>query len=391
MYNVVFFQGILETMDYFTEQLCLGAKELGCNTYIANARDEKSYNSQEFYDFLSRENVFAVLLNHIGLNLQKDGVNIWSKFKVMVFDFIQDHPRNFPDSLTEPVTDIHAIVLDENHRKFIQEFYPKIKHIHFMPNGGAEVPGWIPYSQRHIDVLYVGNCQEQFTQAPIVPFLDDYGAEFYTTVINFMKNNPSHTTESAIEKYFQDKEFQLTKEQRFFLFRKVTLFIEENVRHYFKQRVLWYLSEIGIKTEIYGDNWQGDFAIKPNIKIHNRVSSEECNRLSGQAKICINCMPWYKDGCSERVFNSMLNASVCVSDPSKYLEKHFEYGQDIVFYELDNIEQMASDILYLLDNPILAETIAMKGYTKARMFHSWKKRMETIIDFYEEDIRKESI
>ncbi len=386
MYNVVFFKGILETMDYFTDQLCIGAKELGCNIYVADSKDEASYNSEEFYEFLSRDNVFAVLLNHIGLNLQKDGENLWSKFSVMVFDFIQDHPRNFEDSLMEPVVDIHAIVLDDNHRKFIQRFYPKIKHIHFMPNGGAEVYGWMPYNERPIDVLYVGNCQRKLTNAPVISFLEDSGADFYASIFSFMKSNPSYTSEEAMERYFQERGFSVTEEMMYQLNKEPVMFIEENVRHYFKQRVLWYLSELGIKTEIYGDNWQGDFSINPNVKIHNRISSEGCNVLSGQAKICINCMPWYKDGCSERVFNTMLNASVCVSDPSRYLKENFEYGKDLVFYELDNIEQMACDILFLLDNPQMAENIAMNGYLKAKMYHSWKKRMKDIIGFYEEDL-----
>lgn len=385
MYNVVFFKGILETMDYFTDQLCQGAKELGCDVYVANTKDVGSYNSDAFYNFLGRENVFVVLLNHIGLNLQKDGVNLWSKYGVMVFDFVQDHPRNFEDSLMEPVTDIHAIVLDDNHRKYIQRFYPKVKYIHFMPNGGAEVSGWMPYCKRPIDVLYVGNCQRKLTQAPIIPFLEDSGADFYSSVLEFMKNNPTFTSEDAMEKYFYDRGITITEEQLYQLNQEPVMFIEENIRHYFKQKVLWYLSDLGIKTEIYGDNWQGDFDINKNVNIHNRISSEGCNVLSGQAKICINCMPWYKDGCSERVFNTMLNASVCVSDSSRYLKEKFEYGRDIVFYELDNIEQMACDILFLLDNTELAENIAMNGYLEAKLNHSWKKRMEAIIGFYEED------
>lgn len=372
-------------MDYFTDQLCIGAKELGCDVYVANAKDENSYNSDEFYKFLERDNVFAVLLNHIGLNLQKDEDNLWTKYGVMVFDFIQDHPRNFEDSLMEPVTDIHAIVLDNNHRKYIRRFYPKVKHIHFMPNGGAEVQGWMPYEERPIDVLYVGNCQRKLTQAPVLSFLDDAGADFYTSVLAFMKSNPSYTSEEAMEKYFIDRGIPVTEEQMYKLNQEPVMFIEENIRHHFKQKVLWYLSELGVKTEIYGDNWQGDFQIKSNVAIHNRISSEGCNILSGQSKICINCMPWYKDGCSERVFNTMLNGSVCVSDSSRYLKEKFQYGQDIVFYELDNMEQMACDILYLLENPKEAETIAMNGYLNSKMNHSWKKRMEDIIGFYEKD------
>lgn len=94
------------------------------------------------------------------------------------------------------------------------------------------------------------------------------------------------------------------------------------------------------KIVIYGKGWDArDEAWQPNVSINARISSEECNRMLGKAKIGLNCMPWFKDGCSERVFNIMLNGAVCLTDTSKYLLERFEHGNELVFYNLEDMEK----------------------------------------------------
>lgn len=42
-------------------------------------------------------------------------------------------------------------------------------------------------------------------------------------------------------------------------------------------------------------------------------------------------MPWFKQGAHDRVFNSMLNGAVCVTDTSGYLKDNFIDGENIIF------------------------------------------------------------
>ena len=66
--------------------------------------------------------------------------------------------------------------------------------------------------------------------------------------------------------------------------------------------------------------------------------------MLGKAKIGLNCMLWFKDGCSERVFNIMLNGAVCLTDTSKYLLERFEHGNELVFYDLEDMEEMKQNV-----------------------------------------------
>ena len=100
--------------------------------------------------------------------------------------------------------------------------------------------------------------------------------------------------------------------------------------------------------------------------------------MLGKAKIGLNCMPWFKDGCSEIVFNIMLNGAVCLTDTSKYLLERFEHGNELVFYNLEDMEKMKQNVCWLLENPNAASQIAQAGYEAAIRNDTWLCRMGEI-------------
>lgn len=51
--------------------------------------------------------------------------------------------------------------------------------------------------------------------------------------------------------------------------------------------------------------------------------------MLADAKVSLNVMPWFKDGAHDRVFNSILNGAVCVTDPSRYLEEELHEGEGV--------------------------------------------------------------
>lgn len=72
--------------------------------------------------------------------------------------------------------------------------------------------------------------------------------------------------------------------------------------------------------------------------------------MISRSKISVNVMPWFKQGAHDRVFNSMLNGAVCVTDTSGYLKDNFIDGENIIFYNLENIDAAADKIKRLLTN-----------------------------------------
>ena len=381
MYNIIFFKGILETMDYFTDKCTEALSLLGADTYIIDAGDPSTYNGEDFRRFMERENKAVFLWNQIGLNMTVDGNNLWEKYGVPIYDSIQDHPRNFPDTLTSPPGDFHALVLDNNHAAFIREFYPAIRDIRFFPNGGACEGQMIPYDKRSIPVLYCGSVQKAVSGFPMLSIFADQGKMYYNQTIGLMISDPSLTTEQAVSRVIDGCGFSPDEYHRLFFATSVQ--IDMYVRRYFKLSFMHALEKKRIPVAVYGDHWDDGFS-EP-ISIHTRISSRRCNELASDARISLNFMPWYKDGSSERVFNNMLGGSLCISDRSRYLSDHYRDGEDIVFFDLKDPDGFADKVSYYLSDMEKAAEIAANGARKAAENDSWYCRMKTFLSFLEEE------
>lgn len=114
--------------------------------------------------------------------------------------------------------------------------------------------------------------------------------------------------------------------------------------------------------------------------------SQDCLDKIAQSKLSVNVMPWFKDGAHDRIFNSMLNGAVSVSDDSTYLRQVFNDREDICFYSLKNVNEVVDIVQELLDNPSLMKDIASVAYDKCIKMHTWKQRTLTIIDVMAKDM-----
>lgn len=109
-----------------------------------------------------------------------------------------------------------------------------------------------------------------------------------------------------------------------------------------------------------------------------RVSFADGLGLMEESKIVVNQMVWFKDGGSERVFNAMLQGSVCVMDGSIYLKEHFESKENIIFYSLDALEELPDIVKDLFGQLEKMQRIADHGYKTALAHHTWEQRAKEL-------------
>lgn len=391
--GIFFCIGKLRELDYFSKHLRIGAEARGIATYIIDENNKETLREDILTKFAEDRECVAVLLNQIGLRLRTaDGANFWSKNRIPVYSFQLDHPRNYYADLFAPVCDLRVICLDRNHIHFVKRFYPRIKIIHFLPNGGTDERGFFDtdgWKDRDIDVIYAGGIQQSFKEYPALEKLPDNGRNFYQECIAMILNNPELTTEDAIDHVLSGLDSELDEQSIYYIHMECAPYIEGFVRREFKLRTMQALDQAGIRVTILGGNtWDlGGLELK-NASLLPRITPQECNLQMQRAKVSLNCMPWYKAGCSERVFNSMMNGAVCVTDRSSYLEERFKDGSELVYYDLWNLTQLAYDIRYLLNNIEAAQQIAYRGYRETNAADSWESRMGTILQFVNEDMTR---
>ncbi len=159
------------------------------------------------------------------------------------------------------------------------------------------------------------------------------------------------------------------------------------IRRYFKLEGIKTLDNEGVHVDVFGDGWEDDdYQFSENITFHGRIKVEELMSIIGRAKISLCFIPWFKKGCSEKNFDSMLNGALCVTDRSEYLEKNYRDGYNVVYFDLNDPAQMAADIKWLLQNPDEAEIIARRGYNTAKENNTWECRFEVILQKMKEII-----
>lgn len=381
----IFTKGALEVLDYFTDQVMRGAVRHGIETYVVDISRPETYNTTSFIEYISKGNCAVFMFNQVGLLLTgQDGANIWEMYDIPVYDFIVDHPRSFSDSFLSPVRTLHVLTPDTDHAAYIKRFYPAIRDVHIMQHGGTEEPPVYTYEERDIAVLYVGDCQD-VPRYPDIPALLGEENAFYTFCCTKLLEDTERTTEGVIEQYLAENGRQLPDSEIRQIIQIAAASVERTARRFYKQAAMQALDRAGIPVEVYGNFWTDEnHTYGRHIHFHGRIPSAECNRLIGHARICLNIMPWFKNGSNERIYNTMLNGALCVIDESAYMKKRFQDGRELVFFNMERPEQLAADIRWLLEHPVEAAEIAKRG--KAAVCHdTWADRFDELLFILEED------
>lgn len=381
MLRVIIFKGDHEHLNFFLDQMIAYLTLRGIAHYVVESKDPGTYQCAEFDDFISQPGCVMFTFNNVGVWLRDNGKNIWASKGIRVYTFIQDHPRNYSDCLLEPECDIAALCLDRNHVDFIRKYYKKIRDVYFTPNGGVEIMSTVPLKHRSIDVIYMGDANPDVDEYPVITEIKEYPDDFYIYCINRLINDPDRTTEEVILEYFLNEGKDIADQQMLEVFIQLSRFIESKVRRVFKLAGMHALDREGVHVEVYGDGWYDEEEpYSDNIVIHDRVSPQELLEKLCDAKISLCYTPWFKRGCSEKNFDSMLNGALCVTDETEYLKERYTDGWNIVYFDLKNPDQMAADVKWLLEHPEDMERIAARGYDTVGVYDSWAKRYEYICE-----------
>lgn len=154
---------------------------------------------------------------------------------------------------------------------------------------------------------------------PYIHWINDEYAAFYQGIIDDIIAHPHRTVEEvALEHCEREMGENTYKDLRMALHRMI--FIDIYVRNYWRREAVKVLVDSGIQVDVFGKGWDELTCGHPeNMILHPQTTSEECLKAIAASKISLNVMPWFKDGAHDRVFNSILNGTVSVTDTSKYL------------------------------------------------------------------------
>jgi spore maturation protein CgeB len=135
------------------------------------------------------------------------------------------------------------------------------------------------------------------------------------------------------------------------------------------------------REQIPIQGWPQSLANQPNVHVHPAISFAESLQIVKQSKICLNSMPFFKEGTHERIFTGLACGSLVITTDNLWIRKHFDVGQDLLTYRSKNWASVNEQVNYYLQHPKEREEMVYRGRQKVMLEHTWDKRVEQLIQF----------
>ena len=408
--TIIFFKGIYDTLDLFTDQLQEAFAELGFGTFVYHAENERQSKAELLAMLEKEKGGYAVVaFNNLGYNLDMEigangalvaeaemsvdesafslpRENVWEHYQIPYLDILMDHPFHFERPLREMPSTAILLCVDRNHVKYIRRYYKNIRQADFLPHAGVELGRkHKPLRERKIDVLYAG-ALPIYTVAKMIPDLPEmYGidtAKMMPEVLRELVIHPDKTTEQVIEEYVLACGKQLSDEELRALIIHMR-FIDSYATSFYREQAVRILVENGIEVTAYGVGWNRcDWSDSPYLKYQGKVLAPQILPLMNDSKIVLNTMTWFKAGAHDRIFNGMLAGAVVATDDSTYLQREFTDGKELLMFKRTELATLPERVCDLFGHMERAQEMADCGYEVAKANHTWKNRAEYMIECF---------
>ena len=408
MKKIILFEGDIETQGYFSIQMKKELERLGHPVYLYDLKSPWK-SSMEMLAFIEKGNTVVLSFNFHGMSMEpqfldEEGTYIWDALEIPCYNILADHPYYYYNLLEARPKQYVQLSIDRGHEEFMKRFFPEVKLGPFLPLGGTELRKILRTSEkdgvpcdlqpehvnsrrsiaeREIDVIFTGNYADPARFEKYITRLGDEYTQFYFEMIHDLLENPQQTVEEVVERYLRREIPSVSEAELKETMQNIT-FIDLYIRYYARGQVVRALVDAGVKVHVFGDKWDELVCEHPENLINgDSLYSEECLYQIQNSKISLNVLPWFRKGPHDRIFNTMLNGAVCLTDSNPYLDEMLTDGEKCVKYSLKNPQEMAKRVISLLKDTERLQKIADEGYELAGS-HTWAARMQEFSKWLEE-------
>lgn len=409
--KIIVMNGGVETLDYFSGQMAETWREKGISIFVFDLKHAESA-ARRVRKFIKPGHTALVTFNFEGLEREafvysEASGYLWQEYQIPCYNIAADHPYFYDNRLRELLSDeklhpgilknYHHLSIDRNHQSYFRKFYPEFDDAGFLPLAGTKlVPDRSEQEtcqaascseevenqdekQRTTDVVFTGNYTEPEFFDKNIHWINEEYAAFYQGIINDLIAHPNRTVEEVELAHCEREMGENAAEDLRVALHKM-IFIDLYLRNYFRGKVVAAVCDAGIPVTVIGKGWEKlALSHRENLTILPQTDSKACLEALQNAKISLNVMPWFKDGAHDRVFNSILNGAVCVSDSSQYLGEVLPEGCGVCYYDLNHPDQAVEKIRLLLSEDDRREQILEAGRPLAEKGHTWRQRAEQLL------------
>lgn len=403
IHKLVFFEKGVETLTYFSHALADAFRAWGYSVFFYDI-EAKRQGFKHLCRFLKPGETAAVTFNFIGFSKESfleepDGRSVWESRDIPVYVILVDHPLYYYEQLEMRDHRLTVLCIDRQHVAYMKRFYPDIpcfflplagniirrEGMDFAENARLERESWIPYKDRKYEVAFIANY------VPLPPVEEHFTSQtpeyinFYQEILNGLRLRPDTPLDEAMEYYVKREIPEAADHELKDAFHGM-LFLDLYNRTYFRGRTVQTLVDQGITVHVFGNAWEKLPVKRPECLVCSgrQLDSAGCVEVIRNAKLALNTMPWFKDGAHDRIFTAMLNGAVSLTDPSIYLKERFQDGEDLLFYELKELEELPAIAEDALIHPSRMERLTEAVYERAVTQDTWECRARILAQLIEQ-------
>lgn len=402
--RIVMMEGGVETLSYFSHQMAGEFQKLGYAVFFYDLKQEES-SAGKLRKFIRPRETVLVTFNFQGLEKEagvyREGIGyLWDTYHIPCYNIAADHPYFYDDRLKDLPEKYRHISIDRRQKAYFEEFYPEYVSRGFLPlagtglrqgedeakTGKAGAQGDAEQAAPCYDVILTGNYTKLSFFEPYINWINKEYAAFYRGIIDDLLEHPACTVEEVALAHCEREMGKEPNDQLRIALHKM-IFIDLYVRNYWRGKAVRTLVNAGIPVHVVGKGWEEleDVRHPECLKLHPQTDSVTCLEMLADAKVSLNVMPWFKDGAHDRVFNSILNGAVCVTDPSCYLEEELHEGEGVCYVALQDMDALPEKVKDLLQNDSGRNEIVRRGRAIVEQKHTWAQRAKTLAAWIAED------
>lgn len=402
--RIVMMEGGVETLSYFSHQMAGEFQKLGYAVFFYDLKQEES-SAGKLRKFIRPRETVLVTFNFQGLEKEagvyREGIGyLWDTYHIPCYNIAADHPYFYDDRLKDLPEKYRHISIDRRQKAYFEEFYPEYVSRGFLPlagtglrqgedeakTGKAGAQGDAEQAAPCYDVILTGNYTKLSFFESYINWINEEYAAFYRGIIDDLLEHPACTVEEVALAHCEREMGKEPNDQLRIALHKM-IFIDLYVRNYWRGKAVRTLVNAGIPVHVVGKGWEEleDVRHPECLKLHPQTASVTCLEMLADAKVSLNVMPWFKDGAHDRVFNSILNGAVCVTDPSCYLEEELHEGEGVCYVALQDMDALPEKVKDLLQNDSGRNEIVQRGRAIVEQKHTWAQRAKTLAAWIAED------
>lgn len=395
--RIVLFYTEVESFNFFSNVLSQELQKRGHEIFILdllNPPAENPHSYVRFSQFASAKVDAAVSFDGLGI---KDDllIGIWNAYQTVVVDIFMDPPLRFHTAMEKHPQNYLMFCCDWDHVEYVKKYFGQsVPCVGFMPHVGVmpdqNIPV-IPYTERTYDVLFSGTYYSPENQLSQVEEMVEKGTavyDFYQILYECLVEDSRLTIEQGAFRTIERMGLPVDQDMLKSLMRCAEP-VDWAIRMYQRGRVVEALAVSGVELYLLGRGWENHCSAKyPNVhRIDDRIPYADTLAYMADARLNLNVFPWFKAGTHDRIFNTLLQHSLPLTDSSRWVDENFTNGEDIALYDLEHLEKLPEIVGELLRDTERAERMIQKGYEKTAKNLTWSNCADWILTAIEQFLR----